>query len=65
MERIINLTLIFSVVILIAILTFEFLNYKEGFVSRFPYPLITSICCLYFIKTKRARRIQQDLEQKG
>jgi len=64
MDRIINITLISCVIILIAILTLEFLNSKEGFVSRFPYPLITSICCLYFIKMKRAKRIQQHLEQK-
>lgn len=65
MDRIINITLISSVIILIAILTLEFLNSKEGFAGRFPYPLITSICCLYFIKMKRARRLQQNLEQKA
>jgi hypothetical protein len=64
MDRIINITLISCVIILTAILTLEFLNSKEGFVSRFPYPLITSICALYFIKMKRARLIQQNLEQK-
>ncbi|SDL58044.1 hypothetical protein SAMN05421820_101805 [Pedobacter steynii] len=64
MDRIINITLISCVIILITILTFEFLNSKEGLAGRFPYPLITSICALYFIKMKRARLIQQNLEQK-
>ncbi len=59
MDRIINITLISCVIILVAILTMELLNPIQGLIDRFPYPLIISICSLYYIKIKRAKRIKQ------